>query len=371
MAIVKKSGLLSSDEAYKLIEPVVIKLVDEMENDPRIAEDVAGKLGFVPFEASTKNGQIQTKLGVMWTPTVGEFDSFVLDEDKYGNKISYDIIRKFPAEGMSSEAKKQIEMASKINDIPEELKKDLAQSLNRMKRQYARIRISQNEYLTKVFTKGFDAVSATFGPWSAVYDGKPLFADDHLIIGTGGTQPNIVDDGAGNHAPLTYTSLKKAVGMLREMKDGLGVRVKRPMSGIYDLIVSPELESVALDVLSDGNGVSPYTYTGAEATNGNFANIFSTRDGFKVRLVVLETMNQPDSENPATTVGTDTMWFVLNREGAINREAFLDVKFGDLSMEVYYDQTKRATFLTAEKFFGAQALYPEVVVGSKGDGSAI
>lgn len=371
MAILKKSDFLTASGAYELIEPVVVKLVDEMDNDPRIAENVAEKLGFVPFEAVTKDGQIMSKLGITGTPTVGELDGFVLDEDKYGNKISYDVIRKFPATGMSSEAKKWIERAGQLKDIPEELKKDLAQSLNRMKRQYAKIRISQNEYLTKTFTKGFDAVSAPFWPWSAVYDGKPLFASDHLIIGTGGTQSNIVAGAGNTHAPLTYASLKLAVKMLREMKDGLGVRMKRPNSGIYDLVVSPELEATALDVLSDGNGVSPYNYNGAEAQNDNFANIFSTRDGFKVRLIVLETMNQPDSENPTENIGSDKMWFLINKEVAKAKEAFLDVRFGDISMEIYYDQTKRATFLTAEKFFGAQALYPEIVVGSKGDGSAI
>jgi hypothetical protein len=52
----------------------------------------------------------------------------------------------------------------------------------------------------------------------------------------------------------------------------------------------------------------------------------------------------------------------MNKEGAEMREAFRDVKFGDVSIEVLYDQTKRATFLTAEKFFGAQPLYPEVIV---------
>ncbi len=371
MAVLKKSDFLTASGAYELIEPVVVKMTDEMTSDPRIAEDVAGKLGFVPFEAVTKDGQIMTKLGIMGTPTVGENDSFVLDESKYGNKISYDIIRKFPATGMSSEAKKWIEKAGQLKDIPEELKKDLAQSLNRMKDKYAQIRISQNEYLTKIFTKGFDAVSASFWPWSAVYDGLPLFSASHSIIDTGATQSNIVDDGAGKYAPLTYTSLKKAVKMLREMKNGLGIRVKRPANGIYDLVVSPELEETALNVLSDGNGVSPYTYTGADANNDNYTNIFSTRDGFKVRLIVLETMNQPDSENPTENVGTATMWFLINKEVAKQREAFLDISFGDISMEVFYDQTKRTTFLTAEKFFGAQALYPEIVVGSKGDSTTI
>lgn len=155
------------------------------------------------------------------------------------------------------------------------------------------------------------------------------------------------------------------------MKDGLGVRVRRPMSGIYDLVVSPELEETALDVLSDGNGFMPYNYVGDEATNDNHANVFTTRDGFKVRLVVLETMNQPDSANEGSTIGTATMWFLINKEGARMRKAFRNLGFGDLSIKIYEDDETRATFMTAEKFFGAQILYPEVIVGSKGDSSAI
>jgi hypothetical protein len=149
------------------------------------------------------------------------------------------------------------------------------------------------------------------------------------------------------------------------MKDGLGVRVRRPQSGIYDLIVSPELEETALEVLSDGNAFSPYTYTGTEANNANYANVFMARDGFKVRLVVLETINQPDSQNEGATIGSSTMWFLVNKETAQLRKALRKLNFGDISIKLYEDDETRATFLTAEKFFGAQPLYPEIIVGSK------
>jgi hypothetical protein len=288
--------LLSSDEAYKLIAPVIIEMFDELDLDPRTDEGVSAKLGFTPFEANTKNGQIMTKLGITGTPLVGEWDSFVLDETKYGNKISYDVERVFPAEGMSSEAKKWIERANMSEGIAEELKMDLANSINQLARRVKSIKITENEYKTLVLTKGFE-VSREYGYASAVLDGKALFADDHIIIGTNGTFSNIVDNGSGQHAPLTYESLKKAVKMLREMKDGNGIRVKRPTSGIYDLIVSPELEETALNILSDTNGFSPYTYTGTAASNDNYGNVFM-RDGFKVRLTVLETLNQPSTLIP-------------------------------------------------------------------------
>jgi hypothetical protein len=45
-----------------LIAPVVVEMFDEIDLDPRTQEDVAGKLGYTPYEAVTKGGQIQTKL---------------------------------------------------------------------------------------------------------------------------------------------------------------------------------------------------------------------------------------------------------------------------------------------------------------------
>ena len=370
MAMVEKSGLLSSDEAYKIVAPVVIELFDERIMDPRVNENVAEKLGFTNFEVVDKDGQIQTKLGLKWAPLVWEFDAFKINGKKYGNKISYELVRTHIGSGMSSKTKVWLDRASSAQGIPSDLLKDLKSAMNDMEDQAFEIAITENEYITKCFTEGF-SVSSEFGPGSAVYDGKSLFAADHITIGTGDTYTNIVDDGAGNYSALTFASLKAGVKKLREMKDGLGIRVRRPLSGIYDLIVSPELEETALEILSDGNAFSPYTYTGTAATNDNYSNVFMARDGFKVRLVVLETLNQPDSQNDGGTIGSGTIWFLVNKETSMLRKALRKLNFGDISIKMYEDDETRATFITAEKFFGAQPLYPEIIVWSLGDGTAI
>jgi len=366
MALVEKAGLLSSNEAYKIVAPVITELFDEKILDPRVNENVAEKLGFTPYEVVDKSGQIQTKLGLKGAQLVWEFDAFKINGKKYGNKISYELVRTHIGSGMSSKTKKWLERASQAQGIPDDLLKDLKGAMNDMEDQAFEIAITENEYLTKCFTEWF-AITSTFGPGSAVYDAQPLFSNLHTILSTGVTYSNIVPDSANvlNHAPLTYLNLKAAVKMVREMKDGLGVRVRRPVSWIYDLVVSPELEEAALTVLADGNAFSPYTYTGVDAGNANYANVFSARDWFKVRLVVLETMNQPDSQNPGATIGSATMWFLINKEGATLRKALRKLNFGDISIKLYEDDETRATFLTAEKFFGAQPLYPEIIVWSK------
>jgi len=365
MALVEKAWLLSSDEAYKIVAPVVIELFDEKVMDPRVNENVAEKLGFTDFEVTDKDGQIQTKLGLKGAQLVGEFDAFKINGKKYGNKISYELVRTHIGSGMSSKTKKWLERASSAQGIPTDLLKDLKSAMNDMEDQAYEIAITQNEYITKCFTEWFD-ITSSFGPGSAVYDAKALFSEAHTILSTGATYSNIIADAttATDYAALSLVSLKTAVKRLREMKDGLGVRVRRPMTGIYDLVVSPELEEDALNILSDNNGFSPYTYTGADAGNDNYSNVFM-RDGFKVRLVVLETMNQPDSQNEGSTIGSWTMWFLVNKEGAQLRKALRKLNFGDISIKLYEDDETRATFLTAEKFFGAQPLYPEIIVGSK------
>ena len=369
MTVIEKSGLLSSDEAYKIVAPVITELFDEKVLDPRVNENVAEKLGFVDYEVVDKDGQIQTKLGLKWAPLVWEFDAFKINGKKYGNKISYELVRTHIGSGMSSKTKIWLERASQAQGIPDDLLKDLKSAMNDMEDQAYEIVITQNEYITKCFTEWFD-ITSSYWPGSAVYDGKSLFADDHTVIGTGAVYSNVVDDGSAQHAPLSFTSLKKAVKMLREMKDWLGVRVRRPSTWIYDLIVSPELEETALDILSDNNGFSPYTFTGADAGNDNYWNVFM-RDWFKVRLVVLETINQPDSQTDGATIGSGTMWFLVNKETAQLRKALRKLNFGDISVKLYEDDETRATFLTAEKFFGAQPLYPEIIVGSKWDSTAI
>ena len=369
MAVVEKSGLLSSDEAHKLIAPVIVELFDERALDPRVNEWVAEKLGFVDMEVVEKDGKIKTKLGLTWAQLVGEFDPFKINGKKYGNSISYELVRTHIGSGMSSKTAKWLERAEQAESIPSAVLKDFKSAMNDMEDQAYEIAITENEYLTKCITEGF-SVSSNFWPWSAVYDGKSLFNDKHTIVSTDEEYSNIVDDGAGNHAPLSLTSLEKAVESLRNMKDGQGIRVKRPAGWIYDLVVAPELEGQALKILNDGNVFTPYNYSWGEATNDNHMNIFMAKN-FKVNLVVLETLNQPDSQDDTKKIGSATEWYLINKESAKFRKALRRLRFGDISVKLYYDDETRATFLTAEKFFGGQPLYPEIIMGSKWDGSSI
>lgn len=367
-----KWGFVNADDLHALVSEMIIEMEDEGMHDARLEENVAMQFGFVDYYPTNKKGLISTKLGIMGSPLVGESDEYTLSEDNYWPDMGYGVVRTFPASKITSEAEKWLKAGGKEKDLTDVIKADLQNSFGDLKDELDAIKLTQNEYMIKCFTEGFGAVSANFWPWSAVYDQRPLFSDDHRVIKTDAVYSNIVSTDGTTYAPLTYASLKLAVKQLREMKDGQGIRVKRPKSGIFDLYVSVEGEENALDILSDGNGFQPYTYAGADAGNENYANVFSARDGFKVRLNVVDYLNQPDSKDPENLViGSATMWFVQNKELASKRKAFRNIGLSDVSVEIKRDDKTRAVVASAEKHFGAQLLYPEVIVGSKGDGSNI
>jgi hypothetical protein len=47
----------------------------------------------------------------------------------------------------------------------------------------------------------------------------------------------------------------------------------------------------------------------------------------------------------------------MNVEAAKMRKAFRKLKFGDLTIDNYYDDSNKAHFVTAEKFYGVMAIY--------------
>jgi len=89
-----------------------------------------------------------------------------------------------------------------------------------------------------VFNNGFSGAFA--GP-----DGKALFATDHPLVKTGGTQTNTL----ASAADLDITSIELALTDFRRMLDPSGKKIRvRP----EQLIVPPELEFAASEIINTG-----------------------------------------------------------------------------------------------------------------------
>ena len=205
-----------------------------------------------------------------------------------------------------------------------------------------------------MLANGFTSAAA-YGAGSASPDGEPLFSNSHIIKSTGATTNDNLVTGA-----LTQTKLQEAIGLLRNMKDGMGRTMKRASS--YQLIVAPAGEADARKILNDGSKFAA-SVGDTETNNSITENIFAW-DGFRVELVVLDTLNQPSADG--STIGSDTMWFVVNREAAKEMEAFKFLSLYNDEMTMYVDDATKVMYFDLDLSFTCDHYQPEVIVGSLG-----
>lgn len=125
-----------------------------------------------------------------------------------------------------------------------------------------------------IFNNGFDA--NYLGP-----DGKVLFATDHPLVKTGGTQTNTLSVAAD----LDIPSLELMLTDFRKMRDPSGKKIRlRPSR----LIVPPELEWTAAELLAG---------TQRSDTANNTVNAFRHRAGLPTfdEFVVWDYLTDPDA----------------------------------------------------------------------------
>lgn len=128
--------------------------------------------------------------------------------------------------------------------------------------------------VASVFNNGFDGAYA--GP-----DGKALFATDHPLVKTGGTQTNTLSVAAD----LDIASLELALTDFRRMKDPSGKKIRlRPKT----LIVAPENEFVSTEILGGDK---------RSDTANNTINAFKSRKGLPAfdDIMVWDYLTDPDA----------------------------------------------------------------------------
>jgi phage major head subunit gpT-like protein len=128
--------------------------------------------------------------------------------------------------------------------------------------------------VASVFNNGFDTAYA--GP-----DGKPLFATDHPIVKTGGSQTNTLSVAAD----LDIASIELALTDFRRMKDPSGKKIRlRPQK----LIVAPENEFASTEILGGRDRSDTANHT---------INAFKQRKGMPSfeEVMVWDYLTDPDA----------------------------------------------------------------------------
>lgn len=214
--------------------------------------------------------------------------------------------------------------------------------------------LTMNEQIAKLFANGFSITSA-YGPGSPSPDGKSLFAADHIVKKTGGTFSNL------RAAALSAVELEAAIQAYKTtVKTPNGYRIKTP--DVFDLLVPRALETAARKILNSG-GDQAGIYAGT-ASNSALLNVFSFQ-GSKVRLTVLDMLGEISSDGVTKIGGTnaDAMWFLMNKEYALQYKAFRLFKLWDNEIKMWQDDETDSFFTKVTTHFGVEHFNPESVMG--------
>lgn len=164
-----------------------------------------------------------------------------------------------------------------------------------------------------------------------------------------------------NNPVLSNASLKEAIRIHKEdIRLQNGDYVAMPES--FDLLVPRELETSATEILNNG---SKYA---ADGNNSSKENVFRF-EGSRVNLVVVPQFNFMTKSGGS--VGSKTMWFLFNKEVALESNALRYIELYDANIEMYKDNANKDELISIDlgctvDHYGAQYC----VVGSRGDGLA-
>jgi len=116
-----------------------------------------------------------------------------------------------------------------------------------------------------------------------IYDGKPLFADDHPLLDSTGVGDNLAT------GPLNDANLKAALQLMRETVDEAGNLVQFKATR---LIVPPALEDTAVRLLKS-----------AQITGSDYNDTNKFLNSYGIEIVVMDYLS-------AAAGGSDTAWYL-------------------------------------------------------------
>lgn len=350
MAEFNSNTIYNENEWAKLIKAEILDILDEQVFSAGL-DPVSEQLNYTMEVLEIPNGEYTSMLGVHSLDELGEFDEYPIINKEQGFTKGYKVQRRGWKIAISKPLRKWIETSTNSAKLSPSVKSELNSLARDVQRLVNSVKLTKNEVATEVFANGF-SVTAPHGAGSASPDGVALFSDNHIIKGTGATQSNLVT------GALTQTTLEAAIEKLRNMKDGTGRKMRR--ASTYTLYVAPENEANARRILNDGSKFAA-SVSDVEVNNSVTENIFMW-DGFRVELVVLDTLNQPRKDG--SKVGTWDMWFLMNKDAAKEMAAFKYLALYNEEMDMYVDNNTKVLYLDVDLSFTCDHYQPEVVVGS-------
>lgn len=353
MADINLTGLVTSNLAFDLLKKEVKSRTDEIKFDPTL-DPILDKLGFTVDKVDDPKGTVDILAGILDLEKIGELDDIPLIEDEIVGELGYNTQRYGGKKGISRRTHKWLTNATEGDkQLPDFVKRDIKSLTMSAERLVKRAEKTKNFEITRVLTEGLTSEVSAFGAGAVLMDGEKLFSENHSVSLTDaslGVQPNKLDKA------LSTAALDEAFEMLRKMKDQNGTTMGVPIGGT--LVIPSGLYKKAREILSGG-----LSFDGSEASNTNVDRVYDW-EGYKLRLVVLNTLNQPSVEHGI--IGDDKQWFLLDEERS--RElGMLQFKYlYDNISDVEMDNASKVTFIDIDLEFTAQAYNYLGIIGSTG-----
>lgn len=313
------------DEVVQLIRPELEIAFNEADLDPRVEGSVLEALGFVTVETRLPQ-HIVTRIGsVSALPKINENGDRPRQKYSTGDEKGYRVEQYGWSYGISKLAMKVIKDSGLDTGLLHPtVAMELQDLASQIKRLGIQAKITMVDEATKLFTKGF-SVSSDYGAGSASPDGEALFSAWHAS-GSNLVTGAITDANA-------QTKLLEGIDKLRNVKNDKGGVYRLPK--MFTLVCSPENEYIWRKALNNGEYYSSKQDDVALA-NGVTVNVFTSVDGFKVALLVLESILQPDVDGVA--IGTGTESFLLDADRLKMAKALRLIKLYDVEVDDYVDQ---------------------------------
>lgn len=201
---------------------------------------------------------------------------------------------------------------------------------------------NMNKDLAKMFYLGFGTTFFTGG------DAVALFASNHPIRKTGGTQSNILT----NEYTLTANSLDLAITQMNRFKSPSDVQMRKVRR--LRIVCSVALESTARQIITSLYGPG----------NGNLGLQKSSSQALANRGIDIDVVVLPE-------IGTsyDAYWWLVDLDRAANR--FLFCKAWGPDMNPQTDYTNGTYTINADALFTPTSLGWQWAIGSRGTGGAV
>lgn len=200
------------------------------------------------------------------------------------------------------------------------------------------------QIMTKVITLGA-SISAPNGPGSVTPDGKALFAVDHPISATGGTQSNIVT-GAFTDNATRIIRLESAVQAMRNMRLANGDFVYTNVTEAKPYI----LKCPVSDKYNWEKALNGYKVWSGNGSNANAVNMF-TVGGYNIIVEELPTLGTYDADG--VIIGDTTAAYLFNPSYLEDAEALRCYTVHDMSVVTDYVKDPRSYVAIGELAYGA------------------